>query len=99
MPRTPRITPARPHLFFHRRRESRPLPAGVPIGASLTRERSRFGPLYLSAFGHYDGVMGHLSKIGAASLRLVAVAGPVLLGLLIALYIGRPSPYFLATGI
>ena len=43
--------------------------------------------------------MGHLSKIGAASLRLVAVAGPVLLGLLTALYIGRPSPYFLATGI
>ena len=43
--------------------------------------------------------MGRLSKVGAAFLRLVAVAGPVLLGLLIALYIGRPSPYFLATGI
>jgi hypothetical protein len=43
--------------------------------------------------------MGRLSKIGAAFLHLVAVAGPILLGLLIALYIGRPSPYFLATGI
>jgi hypothetical protein len=40
-----------------------------------------------------------LSKVGAAFLRLIAVAGPVLLGLLVALYIGRPSPYFLATGI
>ena len=43
--------------------------------------------------------MGRLSKVGAAFPSLVAVAGPVLLGLLIALYIGRPSPYFLATGI
>jgi glyoxylase-like metal-dependent hydrolase (beta-lactamase superfamily II) len=43
--------------------------------------------------------MGRLSKVGAASMRLVAVAGPVLLGLLTALYIGRPSYYFLATGI
>ena len=43
--------------------------------------------------------MGRLSKVGAAFLRLVAVAGPVLLGLLTALYIGRPSHYFLATGI
>ena len=43
--------------------------------------------------------MGRLSKVGAAFLRLVAVAGPVPLALLIALYIGRPSPYFLATGI
>jgi len=43
--------------------------------------------------------MGRLSKLGAAFLRLVAVAGPVLLGLLTALYIGRPSTYFLATGI
>ena len=42
--------------------------------------------------------MGRLSKVGAAFLRLVAVAGPVLLGLLTALYVGRPSPYFLATG-
>jgi glyoxylase-like metal-dependent hydrolase (beta-lactamase superfamily II) len=48
---------------------------------------------------YYDGIMGHLSKVGAAFLRLVAVAGPVLLGLLTALYIGRPSPYFLAAGI
>src|SRR3974390_3512427 len=43
--------------------------------------------------------MGRSSKVGAASMRLVAVAGPVLLGLLTALYIGRPSHYFLATGI
>jgi hypothetical protein len=43
--------------------------------------------------------MGHLSQLGAAFLRLVAVAGPVLLGLLTALYVGRPSPYFLATGV
>jgi hypothetical protein len=43
--------------------------------------------------------MGRLSKVGVAFLRLVAVAGPVLLGVLTALYIGRPSPYFLATGI
>jgi hypothetical protein len=33
--------------------------------------------------------MGRLSKVGAAFLRLVAVAGPVVLGLLTALYIGR----------
>jgi hypothetical protein len=37
--------------------------------------------------------------VGTAFLRLVAIAGPVLLGLLTALYIGRPSPYFLLTGI
>jgi glyoxylase-like metal-dependent hydrolase (beta-lactamase superfamily II) len=43
--------------------------------------------------------MGRLSKVGAAFLRLFAVAAPVLLGLLTALYIGRPSLYFLATGI
>ena len=43
-------------------------------------------------------MMRHLSKVGGAFLRLVAVAGPVLLGLLTALYIGRPSHYFLATG-
>ena len=43
--------------------------------------------------------MGRLSKVGGAFPRLVAVAGPVLLGLLTALYIGRPSPYFPATGI
>jgi hypothetical protein len=35
--------------------------------------------------------MGRL--FGAAILGLVAIAGPVLLGLLTALYIGRPSPY------
>jgi hypothetical protein len=43
--------------------------------------------------------MGRLSKVGAAFLCSSLVAGPVLLGLLTALYIGRPSPYFLATGI
>ena len=43
--------------------------------------------------------MGRLSNVGAAFLHRVAVAGPVLLGLLTALYIGRPSPYFLAIGI
>jgi hypothetical protein len=43
--------------------------------------------------------MRRLRKVAAAFLRLVAVAGPVLLGLLTALYIGRPSPYFLVTGI
>ena len=42
--------------------------------------------------------MGHLSKVSVAVLRLVAIAGPILLSLLTALYIGRPSPYFLATG-
>jgi glyoxylase-like metal-dependent hydrolase (beta-lactamase superfamily II) len=39
------------------------------------------------------------SKVAAAFLRLVAVAGPALLVLLTALYIGRPSPVFLVTGI
>jgi glyoxylase-like metal-dependent hydrolase (beta-lactamase superfamily II) len=38
-------------------------------------------------------------QIAAASLRLVAVAGPALLAVLTALYVGRPAPYFLATGI
>ena len=32
-------------------------------------------------------------------MRVIAVAGPVLLALLTALYVGRPSPYFLLTGI
>ena len=44
-------------------------------------------------------VMRRLSQVAAAFLRLVAVAGPVLLAVLTALYIGRPSTYFLATGI
>jgi len=39
------------------------------------------------------------SSLAGAALRLVAVAGPAVLGLLAALYAGRPSPYFLATGI
>jgi hypothetical protein len=42
---------------------------------------------------------GSFVKGGAAFLRLVAIAGPVLPGLFTALYIGRPSPYFLATGL
>ena len=42
--------------------------------------------------------MGRFSSAVAALLRLFAVAGPVLLGLLAALYVGRPSLYFLATG-
>src|SRR5262245_51966958 len=37
-------------------------------------------------------------QIAATFLRLVAVAGPALLAVLTALYIGRPSPYFLAIG-
>jgi glyoxylase-like metal-dependent hydrolase (beta-lactamase superfamily II) len=39
------------------------------------------------------------SQLAAVFLRLVAVAGPALLAVLTALYTGRPSPYFLATGI
>jgi WD40 repeat protein len=40
-----------------------------------------------------------LRVTAAAFLRLVAVAGPAPLAVLTALYIGRPSPWFLATGI
>jgi glyoxylase-like metal-dependent hydrolase (beta-lactamase superfamily II) len=36
------------------------------------------------------------SQVAAAFLSLVAVVGPVLLALFTALYIGRPSPFFLA---
>jgi glyoxylase-like metal-dependent hydrolase (beta-lactamase superfamily II) len=43
--------------------------------------------------------MRRFSQIAAAVLRLVAVAGPALLALLTALYAGRPSSFFLATGI
>jgi glyoxylase-like metal-dependent hydrolase (beta-lactamase superfamily II) len=43
--------------------------------------------------------MHRFSQVSAAFLRLVAVAGPALLALLTVLYIGRPSPFFLATGI
>ena len=43
--------------------------------------------------------MSRFASVGGALLRLVAVAGPALLGLLAALYVGRPSPYFLATGV
>jgi hypothetical protein len=39
--------------------------------------------------------MDRSSKVGAAFLYLVAL---VLLGLLTALYVGRPSPYFLIAG-
>ena len=40
-----------------------------------------------------------LSQAGAVLLRLPAVAGPVLLAVLTGLYIGWPSPFFLAAGI
>jgi glyoxylase-like metal-dependent hydrolase (beta-lactamase superfamily II) len=43
--------------------------------------------------------MGGFPQAGAAVLRLLAAAGAILLGLLAALYIGRPSPFFLTTGI
>jgi len=39
------------------------------------------------------------SQASAAFLRLLVVVGPVLLGLLTALYIARPSPFFLAPGV
>jgi glyoxylase-like metal-dependent hydrolase (beta-lactamase superfamily II) len=39
------------------------------------------------------------SRVAAAFLCLVAVAGPALLALLIALYVGRPSPFFLGSGV
>jgi len=42
--------------------------------------------------------MGRFSQVGATFLRLCAVVGPVLLGLLTILYTGRPSNYFLAAG-
>jgi len=44
-------------------------------------------------------VRRRLSQVAAAFLRLVAIAGPALLTLLTALYIGRPSPFFLVPGI
>ena len=44
-------------------------------------------------------VMRRFSQVAAAFLRLIAVAGPALLALLTALYIGRPSPFFLVPGI
>lgn len=40
--------------------------------------------------------MGRLPRVSAASLRLCAVVGPVLLGVLTMLYTGRPSTWFLA---
>src|SRR5262249_11786917 len=43
-------------------------------------------------------VMRRLSLAGAGFLRLFAIAGPVLLGLLTALYIARPSFFLLALG-
>jgi hypothetical protein len=44
-------------------------------------------------------VMRRFSQVAGAFLRLVAIAGPALLGLLAALYTGRPSSFFLATGV
>jgi glyoxylase-like metal-dependent hydrolase (beta-lactamase superfamily II) len=43
--------------------------------------------------------MPRFSRVARAFLRVGAVLGPALLTVLTALYIGRPSPYFLATGI
>jgi glyoxylase-like metal-dependent hydrolase (beta-lactamase superfamily II) len=43
--------------------------------------------------------MRRFSQVAAGFLRLVAVAGPALLALLTALYVGRPSPFFLVSGI
>ena len=43
--------------------------------------------------------MGPFSKPLAAILRLFVVAAPCLLGVLTALYVGRPSRFFLATGL
>src|SRR5215470_10340164 len=43
--------------------------------------------------------MGVLAQVGPAFLRILAVAGPVLLAALTLLYTGRPSAYFLAAGI
>jgi len=43
--------------------------------------------------------MGGFAPAGALFLRLVAIAGPILFGLVIALYVGRPSPFLLAAGI
>src|SRR5262249_41430943 len=42
--------------------------------------------------------MRRVSEAGAAFLRLFVVAAPALLGLLTALYIARPSLFFLAPG-
>jgi N-acyl homoserine lactone hydrolase len=44
-------------------------------------------------------MMKRFSGIYAVVLGLVAVVGPLLLGILTALYVGRPSRYFLVTGI
>jgi glyoxylase-like metal-dependent hydrolase (beta-lactamase superfamily II) len=43
--------------------------------------------------------MRRFPQVAGPFLRLIAIAGPVVLGLLTALYTGRPSPFFLATGI
>ena len=43
--------------------------------------------------------MSSFSQISGALMRICAVAGPVLLALLSALYTGRPSAFFLACGI
>jgi glyoxylase-like metal-dependent hydrolase (beta-lactamase superfamily II) len=39
------------------------------------------------------------SQVASAFLRLAAIAGPALFALLTALYVGRPSPFFLTSGI
>jgi glyoxylase-like metal-dependent hydrolase (beta-lactamase superfamily II) len=66
---------------------------------SLALPVAAAGSLDLGRAPYYDRTMGRSARIGTALTRLVAVAGPVLLGLLVALYVGRPSIYFLATGI
>src|SRR5262245_12904794 len=43
--------------------------------------------------------MRRFSRVARAVLRLVAVAGPVPLAMLTALYISRPSRFFLTAGI
>ena len=42
--------------------------------------------------------MSRFPSVGAALLSLAAVAGPIPLGILAALYVGRPSGYFLLAG-
>jgi glyoxylase-like metal-dependent hydrolase (beta-lactamase superfamily II) len=43
--------------------------------------------------------MSRFSPVARAFLRLIPIAGPVLLILVVAIYIGRPSLWFLATGV
>jgi hypothetical protein len=47
----------------------------------------------------HEDLLRRFTHPGVAFLRLFVVLGPALLGLLTALYIGRPSSLFLASGI